>query len=71
MAEKKIVVAFDFDGTLISADSLFVTARHVLGTGKMLLALLRAMPAIVKWKNFSQISIKVCRWPNSTAPDVN
>ena len=50
MAEKKIVVAFDFDGTLISADSLFVTARHVLGTGKMLLALLRAMPAIVKWK---------------------
>ncbi len=50
MAEKKIVVAFDFDGTLISADSLFVTARHVLGTGKMLSALLRTMPAIVKWK---------------------
>lgn len=50
MAEKKFVAAFDFDGTLISADSLFVTARHVLGTGKMLSALLRTIPAIVKWK---------------------
>lgn len=50
MAEKKVIAAFDFDGTLISADSLFVAARHVLGSGKMIMALLRTMPAIVKWK---------------------
>lgn len=50
MAEKRVIAAFDFDGTLISADSLFVTARHVLGAKKMFMALLRTMPTILKWK---------------------
>lgn len=50
MVEKKVIAAFDFDGTLISRDSLFIVARHILGLQKMLTAIVRTLPAILRWK---------------------
>lgn len=50
MVEKKQIAAFDFDGTLISRDSLFIVARHILGRRKMLKAIVRTLPAILRWK---------------------
>lgn len=41
---------FDFDGTLYRGDSLFSFASFALGRKALAKALLRSMPAIIRWK---------------------
>lgn len=47
--DKRLAV-FDFDGTLISKDSLFEFAAFAVGRRRLLLALLKSLPRIVMWK---------------------
>lgn len=41
---------FDFDGTLITADSFPLFLRHAVGRWRTFLAFLRAAPEIIAWK---------------------
>lgn len=44
------IAIFDFDGTLFRGDSLIAFARYAIGGRRTFVALLRALPAIVRWK---------------------
>lgn len=48
--EKRRIAFFDFDGTLIRHDSLFVFARQTRGRFRLALALLQSAPTILAWK---------------------
>lgn len=41
---------FDFDGTLIKGDSFGLFARHAVGRGAFLKALMKSAPKIIAWK---------------------
>lgn len=41
---------FDFDGTLIKGDSFGLFARHAVGRGAFVKALLKSAPKIIAWK---------------------
>lgn len=43
-------VFFDFDGTLTTRDTLIGFIRYVNGTGGLVSALIRSIPAIIRWK---------------------
>lgn len=47
---KKIVVAFDFDGTLTHSDSMLAYMKYVIGTSKFYLAILKSFPWILAYK---------------------
>lgn len=47
---KKVIAAFDFDGTLIKGDSFPDFARMAVGTWRLLLAMAAEAPRLVAWK---------------------
>lgn len=49
-ADSPSVAFFDFDGTLLTADSFILFARYTVGRRRFLTALLLASPWIVLWK---------------------
>lgn len=48
--DKKGITVFDFDGTLTRKDTLILFAYHVLGQKRARRAILRSLPAILRWK---------------------
>ena len=44
------IAAFDFDGTLIEGDSLWMFARFAVGRRKLIAALIKSCPEIIKGK---------------------
>lgn len=50
MPGKRVVAAFDFDGTLIKGDSFVEFARFAVKPWRLAVAALRVSPSLVRWK---------------------
>lgn len=55
MSAKKVIAAFDFDGTLTVKDSFVELAKHVRGRRGLLVACVWAAPWMIAWK------LRLCR----------
>lgn len=48
--DKRQVVVFDFDGTLVKEDTFITFAIHALGRRRLLLGIIKAFTALAAWK---------------------
>lgn len=50
MPGKRIIAVFDFDGTLVRGDSLVEFARFAVKPWRLVVAVLRVSPSLIRWK---------------------